>query len=99
MATDGLAGDEQCGQAGDKPEHAEGDGFGPDGPLGLGLGDRRDVEVERASTPIAVKEARRLGLHLGHAPAAAAYLHGGVGGLGATVEKRPGERRGEEGIE
>ena len=48
-AGDGLTRDQECGQAGDEAEDAEGDGFGPVGPLHLALRHRRQVEVvERA---------------------------------------------------
>ena len=35
QAADHLAADHQRGEGGDEPEHPEGDGLGPDGPLRL----------------------------------------------------------------
>ena len=40
LAADHLKGDEEHGQSGDPTEHAEGDRFGPYGPLGCGHGER-----------------------------------------------------------
>jgi hypothetical protein len=47
LAADHLTGDQQSSQGGDPPEHAQCDRLWPEGPLGLGLGQRGDVEHDR----------------------------------------------------
>jgi hypothetical protein len=95
LTPDGLASDEQARDRGNRPERAEGDGFGAGGPLGL-RGDLRalaELEADAFGDRLDV-----LALDGRHVGATVVELEAVPRPGDATVEHRPRQRRGRDDV-
>ena len=93
QAADHLTADHQRGERGDQPEHAEGDGLGPDGPLRLRH--QRGIRLRPAGLPEGRRDLPDGRQHRRLVPRPAIELQGNVRVIGAARLQPPGQRRGE----